>query len=178
MSVIDSFSHRLRVGQLNPHRPTEITLTPDADQRAAIAAALGITAVPALRMEAQITAASNDAWELTGRITARVVQPCVITLTPVETTLDEPVRRFYSPHATQPQGEEVEMPDDEVEPLTQSIDAGAVMVEALALALPPYPRAPGAQLEQPANDSAANDDDTRRPFAGLADLLDRKPTRD
>lgn len=175
MSITDTFPHRLRVAQLNPNRPTQVTLTPDADQRNAIAAALGITAVPALRMEAQITAAMNDAWELTGRVTARVVQPCGITLAPVETTIDEPVRRLYSPHVTHPQGEDVEMPDDEVEPLGQSINAGAVMVEALALALPPYPRAPGAQLEQTSDDSAANGDDTRRPFAGLADLLDRKP---
>lgn len=178
MSVIDAFSHRLRVAQLNPHKPTAITLTPEADQRAAIAAALGITAVPALRLDAQIAPASHDAWELTGRITARVVQPCGITLSPVETAIDETVRRLYSPHTAQPQGEEVEMLDDEIEPLGQSIDAGGVMVEALALALPQYPRAPGAELEAPGPDGALDNEDTRRPFAGLADLLDRKPTRD
>ncbi len=135
----------------------------------------GITALPALRMEAQIAPAMQDAWELTGRITACVEQPCVVTLAPVRTDIDEPVRRLYSPHATTPDAEEIEMPDDEIEPLGQTIDPGAVMVEALALALPPYPRAPGAELEQAGD--APDDDDTRRPFAGLADLLDRKPQK-
>ena len=33
-----------------------------------------------------------------------------------------------------------------MEPLPQALDLGEVMVEALALALPPYPRAPGVEL--------------------------------
>lgn len=173
MSVTDPFSHRLRVSQLNARAPTAVTLTPDAAQRAAIAADLGLSALPALRMEARIVPAMQDAWELTGHITARVVQPCGVTLAPVETDISEQVRRLYSPHTTVPHGEEVEMTDDEVEPLGQVIDAGAVMVEALALALPPYPRAPGAHLEPAPSDDAG--DDTRRPFAGLADMLHRKP---
>lgn len=65
------------------------------------------------------------------------------------------------------------MRDDALEPLGHVIDAGAVLVESLALALPEYPRAPGADLaahlETPAEDDAA-----RRPFAGLAEMLAKK----
>ena len=119
--------------------------------------------------------AGNDAWELTARLTARVVQPCVVTLDPVETSLSEDVRRVYSPHATSPEGDEVEMPDDEIEPLGPTIDAGAVLVEALALALPPYPRCDDAELPDAAVDPDGDGDEgARRPFQGLADLLQRK----
>ncbi len=45
-----------------------------------------------------------------------------------------------------PTDDEAEMPeDDTAEPLPEVIDPGAVMFEALALALPDYPRAPKAE---------------------------------
>ena len=76
-----------------------------------------------------------------------------------------------------PDADETEMPDADLEPLGQTIDPGAVMIEALALALPEYPRSKGADAaaaEGPAPDGDG-DGDTRRPFAGLADLLAGKP---
>jgi len=48
------------------------------------------------------------------------------------------------------------------------------MLEALQLALPLYPRAPGAELgsiEAAAPGSAPLEPEARRPFAGLADLM-------
>ena len=169
------FSHPLRVSQLNPRQPNRIDLSPDDAARARIAAELDLTAPPRARLTGTITAAPNDAWLLEGRLTARVQQACVVTLGPVQTDIDEPVRRLYSPHASTPEGDEVEMPDDETEPLGPVIDTGAVLVEALALALPPYPRCKGAELP----DAALDPDDEggeglRRPFQGLADLLGRK----
>lgn len=172
MTPAAPYAHLLRVTQLNPRQPTRVTLAPDATARTAIARTLGLTDLPAARLEATIRATGSDAWELTGRLAARVVQPCIITLAPVETAIDEPVRRIYSPHAAAPEGEDVEMPDDETEPLGQTIDAGAVLVEALSLALPLYPRAPGAELPAAAVDD--DDADTRRPFAGLSALMQRK----
>lgn len=167
------YSHRVRISQLNPRHGHDFDLIPDADARARIARALDLTDLPSVRLAGRIAATGADAWLLTARLTARVVQPCVVTLAPVATTLEEEVRRRYSPHVADPEGEEVEMADDEVEPLGQAIDLGAVLVEALSLALPLYPRAPGAALEDgpaPEQDGA----DSRRPFAGLGDLLARR----
>lgn len=169
------FTHALRVSQLNPRRPNPVDLSPDDEARARIAAALDLTAPPEVRLTGTITAAPNDAWLLEGRLTARVQQACVVTLAPVRTAIDEPVRRVYSPWASTPEGDEVEMPDDEIEPLGPTIDAGAVLVEALALALPPYPRCDDAELPGAALDPDADGDEgARRPFQGLADLLQRK----
>ena len=169
------FTHALRVSQLNPRRPNPVDLSPDDEARARIAAALDLTAPPEVRLTGTITAAPNDAWLLEGRLTARVQQACVVMLAPVRTAIDEPVRRVYSPWASTPEGDEVEMSDDEIEPLGPTIDAGAVLVEALALALPPYPRCDDAELPDAAVDPDGDGDEgARRPFQGLADLLQRK----
>lgn len=169
------YSHKLRVSQLNARRPTPVELTPDTATRARIAAHLALLALPRLRLTGTLAPAPNDSWLLEARLDAQVEQSCVVTLAPVSTTIAEDIRRVYSPHATPPEGDEAEMPDDEIEPLGQVIDPGAVLVEELSLALPLYPRAPGAELPDTASatDDAAADDtgDTRRPFAGLASLL-------
>ena len=77
-----------------------------------------------------------------------MVQTCVVTLDPVTTRIDQPVRRTWLPDAAPPRAEIVVAPDedDEIEPLGDRIDLGLVAIEALALALPAYPRKPGATL--------------------------------
>ena len=170
------FAQRLRVAHLRAKGDTVVEVAPDADARARIATALGLLDLPECRLDGSIAPHGADAWRLDGRLTARVVQPCVVTLDPVETALSEEIRRIWSPHATAPTEEEAEMPDDEVEPLGAFVDVGAVMVEALSLALPTHPRAPGAELTPMPRgaEEAAEDDSQRRPFAGLADLLKRE----
>ena len=161
-------SERLRVAHLNPRVPTPISLVPDAERCAAIAAELGIDGLSKLVFEGDIRAEGGDAWALRGRLRARVTQPCVVTLKPVKTNLDEEVARHYSPHLTPPEGDEVEMPDDTLEPLGQFIDLAVVMIEELALALPEYPRAEGVAFEAASEDP---EPETRRPFADLDKLL-------
>ena len=159
---------RFRVAHLSARQPTAFTLTPDAATRAALAQELGISALPRLRFSGRIRAIDGDAWAVEGRLEARVTQPCVVTLAPVSTDLTEKVERIFSPHAVAAEGEEVEIPDDDIEPLGQFIDLAAIMAEALSLALPLYPRAKGAALDTPEH---SPEEETRKPFANLADLL-------
>ena len=70
----------------------------------------------------------------------------------------------------EPEAEEAEMGDDELDVLGRVIDLGAVLAEALALALPAWPRAADAELPDLAGAQAATEE-VRRPFAGLSDLL-------
>lgn len=160
--------NRYRVAQLNPRQATPFDLAPDAGARAAIATELALSSLPALRLTGEIRPAPNDAWEVSARLKAKVVQPCVVTLAPVKTTINESVHRVFSPHTAQPEADEVEMGDDEIEPLSQFIELETMMIEALNLALPLYPRAAGAVLDAPVDESP---EETRKPFAGLADLL-------
>jgi uncharacterized metal-binding protein YceD (DUF177 family) len=77
------------------------------------------------------------------------------------------------------------MPEDETaEPLPATLDLGQVMIEALALTLPPYPRTPGAEtgeavFTEPGKTPLRAAD--LHPFAGLAglrDALDAGPADD
>lgn len=169
MTAAPSQPQRLRVAHLNPRAPTPFALRPDSPARAAIAAELDVPALPRLSFEGRISADPNDAWRLEGVLSARVTQACVVTLKPVKTSISQEVLRIYSPHLSPPEGDEVEMPDDALEPLGQFIDLWAVMIEELALALPEYPRAEGVELDAP--DDPAPQADTRKPFAGLDKLL-------
>ncbi|MBM3604026.1 MAG: DUF177 domain-containing protein [Alphaproteobacteria bacterium] len=170
MTTPESHPQRLRVAHLNPKTPTPFHLRPDEATRAAMADELGIDALSRLDFRGDLRAQGSDSWVLTGTLSARVTQPCVVTLKPVRSDIQEPVRIQFSPHVTPPQGEEIEMPDETLEPLGNFIDLTAIMVEALSLALPEYPRAPGAGLPD-ATGTAEPATDTRRPFAGLDKLL-------
>lgn len=166
-----------RVSELSQNAPTAFELTPDAGEMARLAQELDLSGLRKLRFTGQIEAQGRHDWVLTGRLGATVVQPCVVTLEPVTTRIDTDVRRLYLAEMPEPDAAETEMPeDDTVEPLGTTIDPAAVMQEALALALPLYPRKPEADLgtavfTEPGK-RPLTDEDTR-PFAGLAGLRDQ-----
>jgi uncharacterized metal-binding protein YceD (DUF177 family) len=153
------------------------TLTPDAAARAAVAGVLGIPEVRKLRLEGKLVPQGRRDWTLEAMLGATVVQECVVTLAPVVTRIDEPVTRRYLADLPEPVLGETEMPeDDSIEELPASLDLGAVMIEALSLALPPFPRAPDAapvDLTVTEPGAAPLDAAAVRPFAGLAGLRDR-----
>lgn len=186
MPALSSPAYRLRVAQLNPHRPLAVDIAPEAPARAALAQELDLLGLPALRLTGTLRAVGAQDWLLEGRILADVVQPCVVTLAPVAGHIDEALSRRWSPDPPIPEGEEAEMGDDEVEPLGAVIDLGAVLTEALVLALPPWPRAEGAELpadltpdgaatEAKAEAESGAEAGRRKPFADLSALLARKP---
>ena len=165
----------LLTAQLLRRKHTSVTFAPDAAARAAIAAALDLSDLPSFRMTGEVVPAGKHDLQLSAMITARVVQPCSVTLVPVETRINEPVLRRYLADFQTPDSSEVEMPEDDTsDPLTDSIDVAAVAIEALALALPLYPRSPGADLGEAvfaAPGAAPLRDADLRPFAGLAGLV-------
>ncbi|MBC7164024.1 MAG: DUF177 domain-containing protein [Roseovarius sp.] len=166
----------LRLSHLK-RRATAFEIVPDAPARRVLSEALGLLDLRKLRLSGQIAAEGERDWLLTATLGATVVQPCVVTLDPVTTRIDEPVTRRYSPDTDTPApGEEVEMPDDTLEPLPEVLDLHALLAEALALALPQFPRVEGAEpvaiRAAPEGVRPIEDEDTR-PFAGLAGLRDR-----
>jgi len=174
--------HPLRLTDLSERRPTAFSLAPDATGRAAIAEALGLDGLRKLAFTGEISFAAAGAWVLDGRLGATVVQPCVVTLAPVATRIDVDVRRRFVADLPEPREDEAEMPeDDTLEPLGAAIDPAAVMIEALALNLPLYPRAQDAGLGEAVfagpGVTPLRDEDAK-PFAGLAGRLADKPGRE
>ena len=171
-----ALTHPLRTASLPTHKATRFDLKPDDATRAALAEELGITAIHALRLEGTLTPEGRQDFRLEAQLDAEVEQPCTITLAPVRTLLRETLLRRYLADVPEPEGEEVEIPADDFEALPEVIDLGTVATEALALALPLYPRAEGAALEQAVFAEAGVEpltDEALRPFAGLAGLAAR-----
>lgn len=172
----------LRLADLTNRRATPFELVPSADERRAVADVLGITGVKKLRFSGQIAPLGSKDWELTADLGATVVQDCVVTLAPVTTRIDETVNRTYLATLPQIEATEIEMPeDDTIEELPNTLDLAQVMIEALALALPLYPRSEGAELAQ-SNFAEVGvtplTDDDAKPFAGLGALRDRLKNKD
>ena len=166
-----------RTATLSGRKPQHFDLQPDAAAREGIAALLGLIGLPELRFKGTMTPRGRRDIVLEAELSARVVQACSITLAPVYARLNETVLRRYLADYTFPEADEAEMPeDDTTEPLPEVIDAGAVALEALALALPPYPRAPGAELGEAVFAEPGTvplTDADLRPFAGLGALKAR-----
>jgi uncharacterized metal-binding protein YceD (DUF177 family) len=171
---VEPWSHIVRLDEV-ARKTTPFVLDPSPEARAALAQRLGIPAVKKLRLAGQLVPEGRRDWRLEAELGATVVQPCVVTLAPVTSRIDETVeRRYLADLPDLPGGDEFEMPDDAVEALPAALDLGAVMAEALALALPPWPRAEGSELGGAAfaaPGTAPMTDDDARPFAGLAGLL-------
>ncbi|MEC3862145.1 DUF177 domain-containing protein [Mesobacterium sp. TK19101] len=173
-----SAPRKLRTAGLSQGHPTPFLLAPEPEERKSIAQDLGLGALRKLRFDGAVHPEGHDGWRLQAKLGATVVQPCVVTLVPVTTRIDVPVVRVYSRDADTPaEGSEIEMPeDDTLEPLTEVIDLGAVMIEALALNLPDFPRADGAALDESDTEDPAEDpfeEEENRPFAALQALRDK-----
>lgn len=164
----------LRVSELSARKAQAFQIRPDTEARRALAEALGLLALRKCEFRGTLTPEGRHDWRLDGRLGATVVQPCVISAEPVSTRIDIDVTRRFLRDMPEPEATEAEIPDDDtLEPLGAVIDPGLVMSEALALALPDYPRAPGASLDAAsvAPQGAAPIDEARpNPFAALAKL--------
>lgn len=144
-------------------------------ERAGIAAFLGIAGLEAMRFDYRLEPLRNGRFALTGRLSAKLTQLCVVSLDPVEETIEEEASLECWP---EDQIETVATPDAEVEipsldedapvPIAANgVDIGALAAEILASAINPYPRKQDAAFEwtpPQAEGAAAN------PFAKLAKL--------
>ncbi|WP_417257421.1 YceD family protein [Celeribacter sp.] len=174
----------LRLKDLSASRTHKFKIEPAPEQLHALAEELGIDAVRKVRFTGELRPLGQQDWHLVGEIGATVTQPCVTTLQPVVTRIDDPVERKYLSDFKELDAEliedgetEIEMPEDDTsEALPATLTLSEVAIEALVLALPDYPRAPDATLERTqfteTGKEALTDDDVK-PFAGLKALRDK-----
>ena len=167
----------LRVSDLNQNAATPFSVRPDSAALKAIAAELELLGLRKLSLIGELQGKGATDWRLNAKLGATVVQPCGVTLEPVTTRIDVPITRIFQRDYIDVDAPEAEVPeDDTAEPLGPWIDPAQVMVEALVLALPLYPRAKDVELgeqifAQPG--VAPMRDEDARPFAGLAALREQ-----
>lgn len=164
-----------RVTAIAGRSSTHVKFAPNAATRKVIAAALNLLDLPQMIFEGDIKPSGKRDMVLRGTLKALAIQPCSVTLEPVKTRIDELVLRQYIADFDESTADEVEIPeDDTLEPLGEIIDGAAVAIEALSLALPLYPRAPGVESGEmvfaPPDIEPLLAADLK-PFAGLAKLI-------
>jgi uncharacterized metal-binding protein YceD (DUF177 family) len=113
-------------------------------ERTALARRFGILEVAALHASLRLRQEAGGVVRVRGRLTADVVQACVVTLDPVPQHIDEPVDLRFLPEGAEPE-DDPEGPD-EILSEGGPMDLGEAIAEQLSLTLDPYPRVPGAQL--------------------------------
>lgn len=158
---VPEFSRPFVLARIGPEGRREV-LVADAVERTALARRFGILSIESLRADLMLRPEPDGAVRAVGRLEAEVTQSCVVTLEPVPQRVEEAVALRFLPSGQQPD----EGPDeiDEIETEGGVADLGEAVAEELALALDPYPRAPGATLPEAATDASGS------PFAALAGL--------
>jgi uncharacterized metal-binding protein YceD (DUF177 family) len=136
-------------------------------ERDALARRFGLLALDRLTAEVDLVRQGQDTILLRAAFEAAFVQECVVTLDPVDSAMAASFALRYGP----PEHESADGVDDEVgfEPLVNDfIDIGEAIAQEFSLALPSFPRSPGAVLEIEEEPADAG------PFAALSRLADRE----
>ena len=141
-------------------------------ERAALARRFDLVSLDAFRATIRLRRMNRGLIEAKGRIEAEVVQSCVVTLEPVPARISEAFKVLYSTAPVLPQREVIVSAEteDPPEPVNGGvIDLGETAAQQMALALDPYPRAPGAEPPSAAEADAGREekDDELNPFSVL-----------
>jgi uncharacterized metal-binding protein YceD (DUF177 family) len=167
-----------RIVDLLPARtaPLRVEATAAPAECQALATRFGQPGITRLTLGGEISwIPATSLYRLDGRIRAQVTQECVVTLEPLEATIDAGFQRLYTPvppREDRDGADDLDVDTDADDPpdvLTdEQLDIGEVAAEQLALALDPYPRKPGAEMDGAYSSKGTAPEEN--PFAVLARL--------
>lgn len=175
MVPVNEFSRIFAVDDL-PEDGREVHLQAKPLEREALARRFGILRLDSVLADARLERAES-AVRVSGRVEADVVQTCVVSLEPVATHIAENFVVLFERPDAPGLAERVHLIDPDEEDLevlaSSAIDVGEVVAEQLALALPPYPRKPGAEFRAYSTDRGGEKRAEKpvAPFSGLDKLL-------
>jgi uncharacterized metal-binding protein YceD (DUF177 family) len=166
------FSRPIAVDQIGPQE-TGREIVANATERARLAERFDLLALDRLTASLSLKRGGGGVIEVHGHFEAEVVQACVVTLEPVRSRLSEKfTMAFGSSRAAGGAvviGLEDEDPPEEL--IEGRIDLGETVAQQLAVALDPYPHAPGAGEKPAASDEGESGVEKKAsPFAALAQL--------
>ena len=161
-----------------PKNGMPVVIEATVEQRAALAAEHGLLDVRSFRADLMVRPWKAGGAEVTGAIEADIVQECVVTLDPIESSISAEVSGLFLPEDSKLGREgfhaggeillDADGPDAPETFSGETIDVGALAEEFFELAIDPYPRKQGADIE-----TIEDEDRTDSPFARLAAL--KKP---
>ena len=167
-----AFSRLVRVDAL-PREGQAVTIEATPAEREELALFYRLPAIAALTATLRLDPWGQGGARVTGVVHGELTQVCVVSLEPFPATVDEDVDVRFTPQtaaksrSTATEATQTFSLADEDEPhpvIDGKIDLGALAAEFFALGLDPYPRKPGAVLD----DERTNSEPTDSPFAALA----------
>lgn len=162
--LASEFSYVVAIDDV-PQAGGSYSITANAEQRARVAARLGLQAVERLSAIFEVKFRGPGQVSVAGTFDAVVTQICVVSLAPVPASLHDDVSVVFISEeraardrakAEKAKGRRAKPDEDEIVELTDDppevakgdrIDLGEVAVVHLAVALDPYPRAPEAAFD-------------------------------
>lgn len=141
-----------------PERGLDVERRAGAAELAAIATALDLVSCDALDARYRIKPVAGGGYRVTGDLSARLAQRCIVSLEPVAAEVAAPIEVEYRPRherigardEREEEGEIEALTAAEIEPLDNGrLDVGRIVFEQLAASLDPYPRKSGVEFEPP-----------------------------
>lgn len=166
-------SHPVRLDRVTG-APLTVALRPDAAARGALAKRFDLVAVHGFVADLTVRRRPESGWiEVSGPLTAEVVQNCVVTMEPVPASVRAEVLELFDDSG------ELESAEVDLDPMAEapepvsgdSLDIGEIAAQTFGLALDPYPRAEGVAPVEIGTES--DDPGNRSPFSELAALKGR-----
>ena len=160
-----------------PEGGRAVEITASEAERAAIARRLGLLGLGAFGVAGRLDPLRRGhSAVFGGRLTARVTQECIVSGDPVEAEIDEElyIRLLTEAEADARTELDIEADEDDLEIAEAGmVDLGDIGVQYLALALDPYPRAPGAGDVVLPEEESGEESKRENPFAVLKKLKDK-----
>ncbi len=168
--------------------PINFEFIASENERALLAKGLGIVGIDYLKAKGTIEHQENSKLlDLSAKFKTNVTQSCVVSLEPVTQEIELEFTVCYTSNKNDVAVEEAEyvvgMEEKDLPWLIEEgkIDVVHAVVEQIALALDPYPRAEEAKksvsaehLQQSDEEAEGGDREVHKPFANLRELMNKK----
>ena len=156
------FRRLVALDRIGPHG-LDVTVEASPAECSALTVRMNLPAVLSVSCVFHLIREGRDRVQAHGVLRARATRTCVISLEAFDAAIEENFQVCFVPAGATLRDIDPEA-DDEIPFEGNLIDLGAAAAEQLGLALDPYPRMPGAELEM------FEDDPEPHPFAALRRL--------
>lgn len=182
MTAQPEFSRRLPISRIMTaaaRGPVVETIEATQAELQALAKRLSLPAIQSLTCRFRLTPGDGERILAEGWLAAKVTQLCVVTNDPFDDAVAENFTVRFVPSERFDEAAPVDLDElDELPYEGNAIDLGETTTEQLALALPAFPRRPGAMLENAVDvvpaEAAEESEMPKNPFAALSHLRQSK----
>ncbi|MEM1198076.1 MAG: DUF177 domain-containing protein [Pseudomonadota bacterium] len=169
------FSRPFQVEDLED-RDVTLELVADSTELAGLQARYGVDTLSAVSAHLTLSAQPEGAVKVSGTVKAALRQTCIISLEPVDETIEEALSVLYLPAGLDEPGDDGDFELDYEAFDGQTIDLGELTAQQIAGAINPYPRRAGVEFGNQAQLGDNTSEERDNPFAVLQALKSNQGT--